>query len=222
MNKNSFVLYIDSYEQIKKLNSEQKAALLDAIFQYAAGCDDLEFSDLVTEIVFGFIKSQMQRDSEKYEERKKRNSDYYKKKKENSENSVSENSENVFKTNSENSVSEKNCKNDSENSVCDNVYVNVNENVYGNDYVNVNVNENVNVSASADESRFTKEQIEALVDDYGEEIASEYIERFENYCKENNKHYKDNNKTIRDWIKKANIQKRDKHLDIYQSLVNNF
>ena len=34
MDKKSFVLYTESYQQIKKLNNTQKAQLLDAVFIY--------------------------------------------------------------------------------------------------------------------------------------------------------------------------------------------
>ena len=101
-----------------------------------------------------------------------------------------------------------------------NVNVNVNDNV--NDNVNGNVN--VNGSASADDSHphFTQSEVDSLINDFGEETANHYIDRIETYSAENNKEYKDFNKTVRSWITKDGIQKRDGHLDKYESNVNCF
>ena len=81
MDKKSFVLYTESYQQIKKLNNTQKAQLLDAVFIYAETGETLQFDDIVTEITFGFIRQQLARNEEKYQEKKARNAAYYQNKK---------------------------------------------------------------------------------------------------------------------------------------------
>ena len=70
-NKKSFILYTDVYEVIKDFTSEQKAQLLDAIFQYHLG--EQPQLDSMTNVAFLFIKQQFIRDEKKYEEIKERN-----------------------------------------------------------------------------------------------------------------------------------------------------
>lgn len=64
--KNSFVLYTDYKQHIDLLSVEEKAQLLDAIFGYAEG-NEIEL-DGATKMAFSFIKAQMDRDNEKYQE----------------------------------------------------------------------------------------------------------------------------------------------------------
>ena len=64
--KNSFVLYTNYKQHIDLLNTEEKAQLLDAIFEYAEG-NEIEL-DGATKMAFSFIKAQMDRDSDKYQE----------------------------------------------------------------------------------------------------------------------------------------------------------
>ena len=160
--KKSFILYTENYEQIRKLSAQQKANLLDAVFNFAQTGEVIEFNDVVTEITFGFIRQQMERNDEKFKEKKARNAAYYNSKKNavkndeeavseniktNSENSEAENSENNIKKNSE---TEKISKKNSENSDSDND--NVNDNVNVNESESVNVNDNVNESESVNEN----------------------------------------------------------------------
>ncbi len=175
--KKSFILYTENYEQIRKLSAQQKANLLDAVFNFAQTGEVIEFNDVVTEITFGFIRQQMERNDEKFKEKKARNAAYYNSKKNavkndeeavseniktNSENSEAENSENNFKTNSEtensennikkNSETEKISKKNSENSDSDNDNVNDNVNVNDNESESVNVNDNESESVNVNES----------------------------------------------------------------------
>lgn len=64
--KNSFVLYTDYRQHIDLLSVEEKAQLLDAIFKYADGENDIEL-DGMAGMAFSFIRAQMDRDNEKYE-----------------------------------------------------------------------------------------------------------------------------------------------------------
>ena len=63
--KNSFVLYTDYMEHIQLLDMEQRGALLTAIMSYASDGTVIEM-DGMTAMAFSFIKSQLDRDSDKY------------------------------------------------------------------------------------------------------------------------------------------------------------
>ncbi len=65
--KKSFLLYISSFKQIRKLTQEQKGNLLDAIMNFQEGIP-LPDMDPLVDMCFGFIADDMQRDAEKYEE----------------------------------------------------------------------------------------------------------------------------------------------------------
>ena len=64
--KNSFVLYTDYKQHINLLSVEDKAKLLDAIFEYAEG-NEVELDGMAL-MAFSFIRSQMDKDNEKYRE----------------------------------------------------------------------------------------------------------------------------------------------------------
>ena len=71
MEKESFILYNSFYEPIKALKNEQLGKLLRAIFDYTINGEITQEGDIL--IAFMFIKNQIDRDSEKWEdERNKR------------------------------------------------------------------------------------------------------------------------------------------------------
>lgn len=63
--KKSFVLYLDQYEVVKKLNKEQKAILFDNLFLYNLG-EDIKIDDPLVDIVFTVFKTTFDRDKEKW------------------------------------------------------------------------------------------------------------------------------------------------------------
>lgn len=65
MKKDSFVLYTEYMEQIELLSMEQRGVLLTAIFAYVS---DAELPDMdgITKMAFAFIKSRIDKDTEKY------------------------------------------------------------------------------------------------------------------------------------------------------------
>ena len=65
--KNSFVMYADYMEHIELLNREQRGDLLTVIMLYASE-KELPQMDGITKMAFSFIKAQMDRDKEKYEQ----------------------------------------------------------------------------------------------------------------------------------------------------------
>lgn len=65
--RDSFVLYVRYLENIEILSMEQRGALITALMKYAAG-QDIPKMDGATGMAYSFIKSQMDRDFEKYDE----------------------------------------------------------------------------------------------------------------------------------------------------------
>lgn len=65
--KDSFVLYARYMEQIKLLDNEQRGILLTAIYSYVMETD-LPDMDGMTEMAFSFIRFQLEKDTEKYNE----------------------------------------------------------------------------------------------------------------------------------------------------------
>lgn len=70
MSKKSFILYCDTYENIKDLSLDDKGKLLDSIFNYAMETqinpNNPVNIDGAAKMAFNFIKSQMDRDTNKY------------------------------------------------------------------------------------------------------------------------------------------------------------
>lgn len=62
----TFILRNDFFPQIKMLDREQRGDLLTAIFAYSTG-EELPDMDMVTQMCFGFIKSSLDSNSEKYQ-----------------------------------------------------------------------------------------------------------------------------------------------------------
>lgn len=64
--KNSFVLYIEYLQNIELLSMDQRGELFTAIMHYASGKEVGDLDGMVM-MAFSFIRSQMDRDNEKYE-----------------------------------------------------------------------------------------------------------------------------------------------------------
>ena len=67
MKKDSFILYAYQAETIADLSLEQKGSLLNALFEYAAG-ETPNISDQAVKVAFAFIRMQIERDHDKYNE----------------------------------------------------------------------------------------------------------------------------------------------------------
>lgn len=74
-NKNSFVLYKESYSMIQELSTEQKGALLDMIFKYAITHEEPHTDDVLLRVVFKSIQLYMDKDLQKYLEKCKKNAE---------------------------------------------------------------------------------------------------------------------------------------------------
>lgn len=70
--KNSFVLYGDYSEHIELLNMEERGELFTAIFEYVNLGKTPEFNGML-KMAFSFIKSQLDRDKERYIEKCEKN-----------------------------------------------------------------------------------------------------------------------------------------------------
>ena len=65
--KETFIMYKKYRKPISKLNAEQKANLLDAIFAFQCN-EDIPDLDMVTEMLFELMQDEFKRDGKKYEE----------------------------------------------------------------------------------------------------------------------------------------------------------
>lgn len=74
MDKNSFLIYIDYQEQFELLTDEQAGKLIKAIIEYEKTGKILEL-DGMTKMAFSFIKTQLDRDREKWQEEKQKRSE---------------------------------------------------------------------------------------------------------------------------------------------------
>ena len=64
--KESFILYAQYLENIEMLSMEQRGILFTAILKYTADQPIPDFTDNAVKIAFSFIRSQIDRDAEKY------------------------------------------------------------------------------------------------------------------------------------------------------------
>ena len=74
MDKNSFLIYLDYQEQFDLLTDEQAGKLIKAIIKYEKTGKTSEL-DGVTKMAFSFIKTQLDRDREKWKEEKQKRSE---------------------------------------------------------------------------------------------------------------------------------------------------
>ena len=144
--KKSFVLYWDNWEMIEELSIEQRGILMTAIYALDNEDVDVPEMDQPTRLVFKMIRSQIRRDTTKYEEtlekRKKAGSKGGKASWEKRRSKTIENSTDSKQTEANAYFAEAN--------EADNVNVNVNVNDNDNDNVIVNVNDNVSPCGSED------------------------------------------------------------------------
>lgn len=78
MDKNSFLIYLDYQEQFEMLTDEQAGQLIKAIIKYEKTGEIMQL-DNVTKMAFSFIKTQLDKDREKWQEEKQRRSEAGKK-----------------------------------------------------------------------------------------------------------------------------------------------
>lgn len=77
--KKSFILYIERKKEIDMLSVEQCGVLFKAIFEYVDTGSITEIDDLAVKLMFSVFKAQIDRESDKWEEVRKRRSEAGKK-----------------------------------------------------------------------------------------------------------------------------------------------
>lgn len=78
MGKASFLIYLDYQEQFELLTDEQVGQLIKAIIKYEKTGEIVEL-DGMTKMAFSFIKTQLDRDREKYQAKCEKNRENAKK-----------------------------------------------------------------------------------------------------------------------------------------------
>lgn len=73
MTRKSFLIYFDWEAPLQELSDEELGELFRAIFIYAKYGEEIDFEHRSLKLVFGFIKSALDRDRDAYKERCKRN-----------------------------------------------------------------------------------------------------------------------------------------------------
>ena len=221
MEKNSFILYYDQGEILEKLSDEDAGKLIKKVFQYAKTREEPELKNVLG-IAFIPFKQAIDRNTEKWEEIKKKRSYAGKisaeKKKQESTKSTSINTsqQNVTNLTHDNTIQQNQQK---ETNATDNVSVNVNVN----DNVNVNVNDNnkyittsSNISKKKEKHKYgkfgrvklTDDEYFRLIDEFGENFIKKQIDLLDEYVESNNNKNKYSNfnlvirKSIREnWFK---------------------
>lgn len=77
--RKGFVVYFDNINQFELLNYEQRGILFSAMCYFARDGVEPEFTDPVLTMAFSFLRGQMLRDTEKYEETCRKNAENGKK-----------------------------------------------------------------------------------------------------------------------------------------------
>lgn len=75
MTRKSFLIYFDWEAPLQELTNEELGELFRATFIYAKYGELIDFEHRSLKLVFGFIKSAVDRDREAYKERCKRNAE---------------------------------------------------------------------------------------------------------------------------------------------------
>ena len=127
--KESFIMHNSFYEPIKTLKNEQLGKLLRAIFNYTINGEITQDNEIL--IAFLFIKNQIDIDTDKWEQERKKRSEAGKKGMQNRWHNNDNNDNNDIDSYNIDNIDRQVITN-----ITDNVNVNVNDNVNVNEYVN--------------------------------------------------------------------------------------
>ena len=75
INRKGFLVYFDWETPLQELNNEELGELFRAMFAYAKYGEQLDFEHRSLKLVFGFIKSAIERDKAAYEEKCRKNAE---------------------------------------------------------------------------------------------------------------------------------------------------
>ena len=182
-NKKSFILYTDLIHTVKKMPPEKAGELLLTILEYVND-NNPEILDPYVDIVFEPIKQQLKRDLEKYEGKKKQWSDAGKRSADlKKEKKIQRTLTTVEGRSTDSTVS-------------------------GSGSVSVNDSVNVNeIYKEKDHLRITWNEMNKLIDEFGEIKADDYVNQVLNYRK--NSKYKSLYLTALKWLRRE----KDKSVD---------
>lgn len=192
--KDSFIVRKKYQNQIAKLTKEQKADLLDRIFEYQNTWRYEEASWWV-DMLLSIMVDEWERDDEKYKkecERNKKNWKLWWRPKKTQQNRV---------------VSGKPKKADYDSDYDSD-----------SDYINVEGGEKSKKLFGAI-VELTQDEYDRLAAKFWESIIKRYIINMDSYCVEHNKRYKDYNLALQKWLSKDNIKEktqRDKQLSEFE------
>lgn len=185
--KDSFILYNSFYEPIKNLTNEQLGKLFRAIFDYTINGDVTKDNDIL--IAFMFIKNQIDLDTKKWEEERKKRSE-------------------AGRLGGINRAKNQNQKLSSKSKQCLGVLRSAKQS-QANQADNVNVNVNVNNKKENNKKKKFGEFDNVLLteEEYTKLEKSNllpYIEKLSSYIASKNKKYKSHYATILTWSRKDN------------------
>lgn len=207
MNKNdSFVLYTDYAEKLKKLPLEQIGAVFLAIFDYVTDGKEPNLEP-AADMCFSFIKSQIDRDKEKYETIKKQRA-------ESGSKGGKRRAENIMANQANANFGITN-----EANQADNVYVSGNVNENGNvsdneDVIDTHINTSKHPECNSQNKKknealkvqyaeyvtMTESERQKLVEEYGEKMTERMITMLDNYKGSTGKKYKSDYRAILSWV----------------------
>lgn len=182
--KKSFVLYCDYEQHIALLNDEDAGKLFKAIFTYIKTNKVPELSP-VSLMAFSFIRSQLDRDQNKWVDIKEKRAEAGRKGGIQSGKQRKANKANDCLA-SEIKANEADTDTVTDNDIC------------------VNVTDSKHIYGEYNHVRLTDSEHQKLISDYGTSIIDDYIQRLDEYIQTSGKKYKDHNLTIRQWIRKGN------------------
>ena len=196
--KKAIMIYLDSAPQWDMLSYEQKGKLIEALMSYGSTGEESDIDDPVVKMAYIGMKATLDRDSEKYDERCKKNAESARKRWSKKE-------------------SDSECADVPDDAnVCEGIFSDAKD-------ANRNRDRDINRDKDIDSDRerdrdtaaygshvtLTPQEYKNLVSDYGRSTTEEYISRVNKFCSRSGKKYKDYFSTIQEWMRKDGVEKFD-------------
>ena len=206
------------------LSDEQAGMLIKALLHYTTTEEDPELTDGMVRMAYAFIKAQIDRDAEKWEETCKRRSEAGKlggrpKTATSTEEKANGFSEKQTKAKKANGFSEKQTK--AKKADKDKEKEKEKEKEKDNDNDNEREKENDMHSASQ-LPPLEQEAYKNLVNDYGEKAVENYVGRVKTWYAEKNREPVNLYATVRKWLEQDNVPIDDHEIDKYNIVINRF
>ena len=215
-------LFLDRQKEFNMLSDEQAGKLIKGIFEYSSTGEELKSDDLTVNILFSVIKSQLDEAANKYDEKCRKNKEIAntreKKKRELKSTNVCEDDDNST-TDHERAFETTNV-NERDISSTNSTNTKTKTNTKTNTKTKTITNADALVYGTFGNVTLTKDEYDDLVNDYGRNKITEYIDRVDTYCQKKNKTYSDCYLTIREWLQKDHVEKSD--VAKYYCFINRF